>query len=281
MSLLTRIDQPETDLEFITERKVGGRLISCWGSTGSGKTSVSVNLSFELASLGKRVLLVDLDSYRPSVAALLGLVEAGPGITAVLRLARAGRLDAQELDRLSQEISFGKHTLRVVTGMNSPNRWPELDQQGLAEFFSFARENFDYTILDIAGELEEGLFSQISGVPRNFAAAESLRQSDLALGLFVADQVGVNRFLFDMQEAGFEFWPIANRVRSSVLGRNPERQLRDTMFRRAQIKIHTTIPEDGAAMDAAQHRAQPLMLAAKSSKTREAIRLLALELADL
>lgn len=281
MSLVTRIDQPETDLEYITETKVGGRLVSCWGSTGSGKTSVSVNLSFELASLGMRVLLVDLDSYRPSIAALLGLVEAGPGITAVLRLARAGRLDAQELDRLSQEISFGKHTLRVVTGMNSPNRWPELDQQGLAEFFSFVRENFDYTILDLAGELEEGLFSQISGVPRNFAAVESLRNSDIALGLFVADQVGVNRFLFDMQEVGFEFWPIANRVRSSVLGRNPERQLRDTMFRKAQIKIHTTIPEDGAAMDAAQHRAQPLMLAAKSSKTREAIRLLALELADL
>lgn len=281
MTLLTRIDQPQTDQDPITENKVGGKLVSCWGSTGSGKTSLSVNLSFELASLGKKVLLVDLDSHRPSIAALLGLVDAGPGITAVLRLARTGRLNHSELDRLSQEISFGKNSLRVVTGMNSPSRWPELDQDGLREFFSFARDNFDYTLFDLAAELEEGLFSQISEVPRNFAAVEAIRSSDLALGAFVADQVGVNRFLFDMQEAGFEFWPIANRVRSSVLGRNPERQLRDTMFRKAQLKIHTTIPEDGAAMDAAQHRAQPLLLAAKTSKTREAIRLLALELADL
>lgn len=275
------VREPEPDLAFMTDRMVGGRLITCWGSAGSGKTSVSVNLSFELAAMGKRVLLIDLDTYRPAIAALLGLVDAGPGITAVLRLARAGRLNIDELERLGQEISFGKQSLRVITGMNAPSRWPELDAPGLSELFRFAKENFDYTIIDVAGELEEGLFSQISSVPRNFAAIEALRNSDVALGLFAADQVGVNRFLFDMQEAGFEFWPIANRVRSSVLGRNPERQLRDTMFRKAQLKIHTTIPEDGAALDAAQQRAQPLMLAAKSSKTREAIRLLALELYDL
>lgn len=281
MSIAAMIKEPEPALQFMTDRMVGGRLVACWGSAGSGKTSVSVNLSFELASLGKRVLLVDLDSYRPAVAALLGLVDAGPGITAVLRLARSGRLNLEELDRLGQEISFGKQSLRVITGMNSPARWPELDGPGLSELFSFAKENFDFTIVDVAGELEEGLFSQVSSVQRNFAATETLRVADLALGLFAADQVGVNRFLFDMQEAGFEFWPIANRVRSSVLGRNPERQLRDTMFRKAQLKIHTTIPEDGAAMDISQQRAQPLLLAAKSSKTREAIRLLALEVADL
>jgi hypothetical protein len=281
MSVAVKLSDPAATPDFMTDRKVGGRLVTCWGSSGSGKTSMSVNLSFELASLGKRVLLVDLDSYRPAIAALLGLVEAGPGITAVLRLARAGRLNLEELDRLGQEIVFGKQSLRVITGMNSPTRWPELDGAGLSELFGFARDNFDFTVIDVAGELEEGLFSQVSSVPRNFAASEALRNCDLALGLFSADQVGVNRFLVDMREAGFEFWPIANRVRASVLGRNPERQLRDTMFRKAQVKIHSTVPEDGAAMDAAQQRAQPLLLAAKSSKTREAIRLLALEVADL
>lgn len=281
MSIATLREEPATRLEFMTDRMVGGRVITCWGSAGSGKTTVAVNLGFELASLGKRVLILDLDSYRPSIAALLGLTDAGPGITAVLRLARHGRLSLEELERLGEEISFAKCSLRVVTGLSSPTRWPELDAGSLTELISFAKENFDFTIVDVAAELEEGLFSQTSSVARNFASMETIKLSDLVLGLFASDQVGVNRFLADLREASFEFWPVANRVRASVLGRNPERQLRDTMFKIAQLKIHTTIPEDGAALDIAQQRGQPLLLAAKSSKTREAIRLLALEIADL
>lgn len=281
MSVTLIREDPVERLDVLTSRQVGGRVIACWGSVGSGKTTVCVNLGFELASLGKRVLIVDLESYRPSVAALLSLTNAGPGITAVLRLAKANRLTLDEINRLSEEICFAKSTLQVVTGINAPTRWPELDGAGLREFLSFSRDNFDFCLVDVSSELEYGLFSQTSHVERNFASSEVLRLSDLALGLFSADPIGVNRFLADLRSVSFEFWPVANRVRSSVLGRNPERQVRDTMFKVAQLKVHTTIPEDGAACDSAQQRGQPLLLAAKSSKTREAIRLLALEIADL
>ena len=281
MSMTLTRGEPTEHLETRTERKLDGRVVACWGSTGSGKTTVCVNLGFELASLGKRVLIVDCDSYRPSLAALLGLTNSGPGITAVLRLARSKRLNVEELNRLSEEISFAKCSLRVVTGINAPSRWSELDGSGIGELIGFVKENFDFCLVDLAGEIEDGLFSQTSQVPRNFAALELIRLSDLALGTFAADPVGVNRFLSDLRSVNFEFWPLANRVRASVLGRNPERQVRDTMFKIAQLKIHSAIPEDGAALDIAQKRGQPMLLAAKSSKTREAIRLLALEIADL
>lgn len=281
MSMTLIREEPTELLETRTERKLGGRVIACWGSIGSGKTTICVNLGFELASLGKRVLIVDFDSHRPSIASLLGLTNSGPGITAVLRLARAKRLNLEELNRLSEEISFAKCSLQVVPGINAPARWSELDELGIGELISFVKDNFDFCLVDVAGEIEEGLFSQASQVSRNFAALELIRLSDLALGAFAADPVGVNRFLTDLRSVNFEFWPLANRVRSSVLGRNPERQVRDTMFKIAQLRIHSTIPEDGAALDAAQQRGQPLLLAAKSSKTREAIRLLALEIADL
>lgn len=273
--------EPTETMELLTSTELKGRVVTCWGSVGGGKTSVCVNLGFELASLGKRVIILDLDSYRPSIAALLGLTNPGPGITAVLRLARATRLSLEELNRLSEELSFSKSTLRVVTGINSPSRWPELDGAGIAELIRFIRGHFDVCLVDISSELEEGLFSQVSDVHRNFASSEVIRHSDLTLGMFSSDPIGVNRFLLDLRVVNFEFWPVANRVRASVLGRNPERQVRDTMFKIAQVKIHTTIPEDGAALDIAQQRGQPLLLAAKSSKTREAIRLLALEIADL
>lgn len=280
MTLATETIEPAHGFALITDRMVSGKVVTCWGSVGSGKTTLCVNLGFELASLGKRVLILDMDSHRPSIAALLGLTDAGPGMTAVMRLARAGRLSLDELERLSQEISFAKNSIRVVSGLNLSSRWPEIDSQGISELLAFSREHFDYTVIDVAGDLDQGLFSQVSDVQRNFATAEAVKLSDLVLGTFVADQVGVNRFLGDLREVGFEFWPIANRVRASVLGRNPERQLRDTMFKVAQLRIHASIPEDGAALDAAQQRGQPLLLAAKTSKTREAIRLIALEIVD-
>ena len=83
-----------------------GKHIVCWGSSGSGKSSIATNLAFELALSGKRIFLVDADSYHPSIAALLGLVDSGAGIAACLRLCRKGRMTEDDLSRLSQQIEF-------------------------------------------------------------------------------------------------------------------------------------------------------------------------------
>lgn len=281
MTTLTSIRKPLPLTPAAVQKSTAGKVIACWGSVGGGKTSVAINLAFEMASLGRSVLLVDLDSYRPAIAAQLALTDPGPGITAVLRLARAGRLDLGELQRLTQEVSFGPHSLRVLTGLNAPSRWPELDGAAVDELIRFATGEYDFVVFDLASELEAGLFSQSSSIPRNFASSHAISRSDLVLGVFASDPVGVNRFLWDLREVDFEFWPIANRVRSSVLGRNPERQLKDTLFQTARVSVHSVIAEDGSALDAAQQRGQPLLLAAKSSKARDGIRAVALEINDL
>jgi MinD-like ATPase involved in chromosome partitioning or flagellar assembly len=190
-------------------------------------------------------------------------------------------LDLDELSRLTQQVSFGSHSLSVLTGINAPSRWPELDGAAIDELFRFAKQQHDFVVVDLASELEAGLFSQSSSMSRNFASSHTISSSDLVLGIFASDPVGVNRFLWDLREVDFEFWPIANRVRSSVLGRNPERQLKDTLFQTARVSVRAVIAEDGSALDVAQQRGQPLLLAAKSSKARDGIRAIALEINDL
>lgn len=279
MSLTTAM-KPAFAREVESLQKAGGKVIVVWGAAGSGKSSLALNLAFELSSLDQKTLLIDADGYRPSLAAMLGFTANSPGITAVLRLARAERLNLEELHRLSEEISFQNRTVRIVTGINAPTRWRELDVFALESLLEFARGEFDYIVIDVSSELEEGLFAESSDVSRNHASLELTKLADCVLGLFCADPVGISRFITNLQDAAFEFLPIANRVRSSMLGKSAERQIRDTLFKLARLKVFALIPEDGPAMDAAQQRAQPLLLASKSSKTREAIRLLALEIMD-
>ena len=256
------------------------KVIAVWGSAGSGKTTLAVNIGFELSSMDLRVLIIDADSYRPSVAACLGLTEPGPGITAMLRLARTSRLSVDELHRLTEEIQFGKKSLRVLTGLNAPSRWPELDSDSIATLIQFTKEHFDVGVIDVSAELEQGLVSSGSEIPRNSSTRVIIDQADFALGLFAADPVGLNRFLWDCRNADFEFWPIANRVRASTIGKNPDRRLRDTMHRLARLELRAVVAEDAHATDLSLLKAQPLYLCAKNSKTRESIRLLSLDLLD-
>src|ERR671922_1153138 len=66
-------------------------------AAGDGKTVTSINLAGALArGSDERVLLVDADLRRPSVAKLLGLTDAKPGLGDIL--ARDG-LDAGEAVR--------------------------------------------------------------------------------------------------------------------------------------------------------------------------------------
>lgn len=254
------------------------KVISVWGSSGSGKSTLSLNLAFELASLGHRALLVDADSYSPSLSPALGVIKPSGGILAALRLARQGRLDSVELSRLSEELSFGTQTLQFLAGVISPLRWAEFE--AIEELLRVARDAFDFVVLDLSSPLEPGIYGPESATPRNQSTVGAIAHSDVALGVFSADPVGVNRFLWDIRQASFDYWAIANRVRQSSLGRNPERQLKDAIYSLAKRELSYVLPDDPASIDLALLKGQPLITVAKNSKLREAIRRLAIDVSS-
>jgi hypothetical protein len=65
-----------------------GRIVAVWGPTGApGRTTVALTLAGELAALGVQTLLVDADTYGPSVAQALGLLDESGGIAGAMRSA--------------------------------------------------------------------------------------------------------------------------------------------------------------------------------------------------
>ena len=251
-----------------------GKHIVCWGSSGSGKSSIATNLAFELALRGRKVFLVDADSYHPSIAALLGLVDSGAGLAACLRLCRKGRMKEDDLSRLSQKIEFDDHSVGVVTGIPSLSRWPELDAQVLTNFAGFLAQNCDIVVWDVASYLELSLYGSDSSTGRNEATNTLLELADLTIGLFLADPVGVNRFLFDCKAAAGEFWPVANRVRNSVLGRKPESEVSKVLLEVLGISLVESIRED-PGFDTMLATAKPLRFQGRGSKAQDAIARLA------
>lgn len=251
--------------------------ILCWGSSGSGKTSLAVNLGFELANHGWRVCLIDADTYHPAVAAVLGMTQSNGGLAAVLRMIRQGRFDQVEFERLVEKVSFAQQDISVITGVLSPSRWSEIDPQALLGLVEALSEKFDFLIWDVASYSQTGLLCAESGRERNQATAFLLSQSDLVLATFLADPVGLNRFLFDLREVGREVWPVANRLRSSVLGRNPQGQIRGILAKTANLSLAGEIAED-EGFDFMLQSTKPLLLQNRASKALQGIRKLAQEI---
>lgn len=254
-------------------------LVAVWGSAGSGKSMLAINLAFELTRLNQKVLLIDLDMCRPSVAAWLGLSDAGPGITAALRLARSSRLQVDEVFRLCAELKFGGSRVDILTGISSPKRWKEVRPEDIEVLVSVVSEHFDFILFDVSDELEIGLPGQDPD-SRPTITRWMVETADLVLATFVADPVGVNRFLFDLSAVGRDIWPIANRVSIRSLGRSPSKQLRDTLAHFTAFPIRAELPSDWASCEASISHARPLMLESPNAKLTLAVRSLACEIVD-
>lgn len=278
---MTAIDiRREFESQLETSRTYEARSIVTWGSVGSGKTSLAVNLSFELASLGHRTCLIDADTYHPSVAALLGLTDPGGALTAALRLARQDRLTQEEFDRLSRKLDFAGGSLWLLPGLISPSRWAEIDPQSLDFLRAELGKRFDILVWDVASHIQHRLIDSTTGKERNQATLHLLSTADLVTASFLADPVGVNRFLFDIRDISREIWPVANRVRGSVLGRQASGQLRNILGRTANQQLRGEISED-EGFDLMLQSTRPLLLQGRTSKAQQSIRKLAKEIIGL
>ena len=144
-----------TKLQFSFADEKACRVIGVSSAlTGEGKSLSSVNLAYTLSQLNNRVLLIDCDMRRPSLAAKLPIQKA-PGLSEFL----AG---LSHSDNLIQQCGLkdNERAFHVISaGRNPPNPMELLSSMRMEKMIALLRQNYDYIILDLppVGEVGDAL----------------------------------------------------------------------------------------------------------------------------
>jgi MinD-like ATPase involved in chromosome partitioning or flagellar assembly len=260
----------QRNLDLISEGS-----ICVWGPTGSpGKSTVALNLACELASSGRRVLLIDLDTYAANLGMMIGINGPATGVAAAARLVGQGRLDSEQFVRLAVEHQIGKGSLSVLTGLGSETRWPELTGEKTQGLISSAIQNYDFVIVDVASPLEPGLKHVGGVVDRNVVARTALEVCTNSIAVFNADQQGVKRLcnsFEQLSQIARDPILVANRLRNSALGGDARQQVKDAVLEICDAEVKWFIPEDRSSCDRAVLDMIPLAMLKRSSGARQAI----------
>lgn len=121
---------------------------------GEGKSITAANLAYSLAQLENKVLLIDCDMRRPSLAEKLS-IQKYPGLSNYL----TGK---DSLEKVTQTIESGfmETTLKVITaGRNPPNPMELLRSEKMERTVAKLRETYDFIVLDLppVGEVSDAL----------------------------------------------------------------------------------------------------------------------------
>lgn len=237
-------------------------------------------LATELTELGRRVLLIDADTYAPAIDVFLGLNDHPAGLAAACRLVSQERFDIEQLNRLSMQLEVSGKVLTVMTGLSSASRWPEVTPDKLEQIIELAGSDFDFVILDIASSLESNLRSPDAPIDRNALSRWVLATSSQVVAVCGADPVSIARHLDAMSDLAElrptgEVLTLVNRLRNSVLGQSAKQQILETLSSLGQLQVAGFVPDDPSAADAALKASISLGLGRRSSQARIAISMFA------
>ena len=153
-----------TKLQFSFTDDGGCRVLGLSSAmAGEGKSLTSVNLAYSLAQLNKRVILIDCDMRRPTLAEKMKL-RKNPGLS--------NWLTGQEnISELLQRCSLhdGKGAFDVISaGQAPPNPVELLSSEKMAKTLTLLRKSYDYILLDLppVGEVSDALAvaNQVDGM---------------------------------------------------------------------------------------------------------------------
>jgi len=131
-----------TNIQFSFSNEGTGHVIGVTSSIQSeGKSSSICNLAYAMAEDGARVVLLDGDLRRPSIASKLGLARS-PGLTNLL-------VSRGEYQDVIQHCAAAPRLDIITAGDIPPNPSELLGSNRMAALLQELRQNYDYILVDL------------------------------------------------------------------------------------------------------------------------------------
>lgn len=166
-----------TNLQFMGLTGENRSVLFTSSLPGEGKSSSAINLAHVVAQAGNRVLLIDADLRRPSVAEYLGL-EGDAGLTTVL-------IGEADIEDVSQPVET--EGLDVLTsGPIPPNPSELLGSKRMQDLLCKAVTTYDFVVVDTAPLLavtDAVVLSHYVGGTVVVAQSERVRRTQLSQSL--------------------------------------------------------------------------------------------------
>ena len=144
-----------TKLQFSFADEDGCRVIGLSSAlSGEGKSLSSINLAYTLAQLNKKVILIDCDMRRPTLAEKLH-IQKMPGLSSYL----TGQCALMELVQPYGLDSQGMPLHVITAGQNPPNPVELLSSARMERMLDALRRSYDYVIIDLppVGEVTDAM----------------------------------------------------------------------------------------------------------------------------
>lgn len=222
-----------TKLQFSFADGDGCRVIGISSSlSGEGKSLTAINLAYTLSELGKRVILLDCDMRRPTLAEKLK-IQKKPGLSSYL----TGQSDLASLVQYCSIKNDEKAFHVVSAGQNPPNPMELLSSARMDSVINTLRKHYDYVILDLPPQSEVGdalaVSSKIDGM------------------LLVVRQNYCNRVVLNETLHQFEF--MNTRLLGVVLNATVESEGKYGKYGGSYYKRYSTPREKAATNDVDRH----------------------------
>lgn len=220
---------PVSSREVPSEPQAEGQLVAVWGSAGSpGRSVLARDLAAEFAarncaepsrsrgwgrwkkerlrrglsrndgegSAARHTLLIDADTYNPSLAQLVSLNQESSALIAAARRINMGKISTESLSELCVSVS----DFSFLAGLNVGSRWREIPAPIARELFSQAKKGWGVTVVDCAAQAEKRDFSYDD--ERDGVTCELLEAADDIVIVGQTGVVGVRRLLNCLDEVG-------------------------------------------------------------------------------
>jgi succinoglycan biosynthesis transport protein ExoP len=128
-----------TNLQFIDVARQPKSIVVTSSIPAEGKSTIAINLAVSLADAGARIILVDADLRRPTIAEYAGL-EGAAGLTSVL----IGRAEVADVVQPLRDRSLDI----LTSGPIPPNPSELLGSRAMAELLDDLMANYDMVLLD-------------------------------------------------------------------------------------------------------------------------------------